>query len=61
MRKILGRGGGVLPIMAYTGRLHRKGGYLYQAQVYESVGIFLIEVYEKVGKSVIFNWVYERA
>ena len=47
--------------MAYTGRLHRKGGYLYQAQVYESVGIFLIEVYEKVGKSVIFNWVYERA
>ena len=54
-------GGEVLPIMAYRGRLRPKGGYLYQAQVYEKVGIFLVEVYERVGKSVIFNWVYERA
>ena len=38
-----------------------RGGYLYQAQVYERVGIFLVEVYERVGKSVIFNWVCERA
>ena len=42
-------GGGVLPIMAYTGWL----------QVYERVGILLVEVYERVGKSVI--WVCERA
>ena len=47
-------GGGVLPLMAFTGRLRQKG-YLIQA----SVGILLIEVYERVGKSVI--WVCERA
>ena len=47
--------------MSYRGRLHPKGGYLHQAQVYEREGIFLVEVYERVGKSVIFNWVYERA
>ena len=34
--------GGVLPIMAYTGRFRPKG-----------VGISRAEVYERVGKSVI--------
>ena len=49
--------------MSYRGRLRPKGGggCLYQAQVYERVGIFLVEVYERVGESVIFNWVCERA
>ena len=44
-----GRGGGgrELLIMAYTGRHRPKG-----------VGILLVEVYERVGKSVI--WVRER-
>ena len=44
-----GGGGGEreLPIMAYTGR-HRP----------KVVGILLVEVYERVGKSVI--WVCER-
>ena len=41
-------GGGVPPITAYTGRLRPKG-----------VGILLVEVYERVGKSVI--WVCKRA
>ena len=36
------RGGGVLPIMAFTGRLRMKG-----------VGISRVEVYERVVKSVI--------
>ena len=43
-------GGGVLPIMVSA-----QKGYLFQA----SVGILLIEVYERVGKSII--WVCERA
>ena len=48
--------------MSFRGRLRPKGGGdLYQAQVYERVGIFLLEVYERVEKSVIFNWVCERA
>ena len=46
-------GGGVLPIMAYTGRLRPKGVPLFRLQVYERVAILLIEVYERVGKSVI--------
>ena len=41
-------GGGVLPITAYTGRLHPKG-----PQVYEWVGISLAVAYEKAGKFVI--------
>ena len=32
-----GGGGGTLPIMAYIGRLSRKG-YLFMLQVYERVG-----------------------
>ena len=42
------RGGGVLPITAYPGRLHPKG-----PQVYEWVGISLAVAYEKAGKFVI--------
>ena len=41
-------GEGVLVMMAYVGRLRPKG-----------VGILLIEVYKRGGKSVI--WVFERA
>ena len=41
-------GGGLLPITAYTGRLHPKG-----SQVYERVGISLAVVYKKAGKFVI--------
>ena len=54
----LAGGGVVLPIMAYTGRLRRKGVPLFRLQVYERIAILLIEVYERVGKSVI--WVCER-
>ena len=50
--------GGVLPIMALYGRLCRNG-YLFRLQVYERVGISLVEVYKTLGKSVI--WVCERA
>ena len=44
-------GGEVLPIMAYKRRL--------RLQVYERVGILIVEVYKRVGKSVI--WACERA
>ena len=50
------RGGGILPIMAYTRSSVRKGIF-FRLQVYERVGILLVEVYERVGKSVI--WVCE--
>ena len=44
-------GGWVLPMMAYMGRL--GGGTFFRLQVYERVGILLVEV------SV--SWVCERA
>ena len=47
-------------MMAYTVRLDPKGvpfsGFRY---IYERIGILLVEVYERVGKSVI--WVSEMA
>ena len=44
--------GGVLPIMVYTGRLRPKG--VPFAGFYERVGLLTsIEVYKRVGKSVI--------
>ena len=46
-------GGGVLPMMAYSGRLRPKRGIFFGLQVYKRVGISLVEVYKKVGKSVI--------
>ena len=43
---------GVLPIMTYMGRLHPEG-VPFQVFRYERVGNLLVEVYERVGKSVI--------
>ena len=43
-----GGGGGLLPIMACTERLPRKG-YFFRLQVYERGGISLFEVYQKKG------------
>ena len=51
--------GGLPPIMVYTERLCPKGVPLFRLQVNERVAILFIEVYERVGKSVI--WVCERA
>ena len=48
-----GGGGGVLPMMAYSGRLRPKRGIFFSLQVYERVGISLVEVYKRLGKSVI--------
>ena len=50
---------GVLPMMAYTGRLHPKGVSFFMIQVYERVGISLVELYRRVESTVI--WVCERA
>ena len=49
-------GGGLLLMMAHTGRFRPKG--LSRLQVYERVWISLVEAYKRVGKSVI--WVCER-
>ena len=46
-------------MMAYTGRLRPEGGIFFTLKVYERVEISLVEVYKRVGKSVI--WVCERA
>ena len=46
-------GEGVLPIMAYAGRLLPKGVTFFTLQVYERVGNSRVEVYESEGKSVI--------
>ena len=51
---------GLLPILAHTERLRPKGlPFLGCRYTDERVGILLVEVYERVGKSVI--WVCERA
>ena len=44
---------GVLPKMTYMERLHPKGVPFPEFQVYEGVGISLVEVYKRVGKTVI--------
>ena len=54
-----GRGGGGLPMMAYSGRLRPKRDIFFSLQVYEKEGILLVEVYKRLGKSVI--WVCKRA
>ena len=55
-----GWGWGSLPTMAYMGsEAMPKRGTFFRLQVYERVGILLIEVYERGVKSVI--WVFERA
>ena len=48
---LLTRGRGVLPMMAYTGRPRPKGVPFFRLQVYERVGISLLDVYKRVGKS----------
>ena len=47
-----GGGVGILPIMAYTSRLHPKRVPFLRFQQCEMVGILSFEVYERVGKSV---------
>ena len=54
-----GRGGGVLPMMAYSGRLRPKGVSFSVFRCMKGVGISLVEVYKRLGKSVI--WVCKRA
>ena len=55
-----GGGVGLLPILAHTVRLRPKGlPFLGCRYTDERLGILLVEVYERVGKSVI--WVCERA
>ena len=48
-----------LPIVAYKGRLEPKGVHFFRFQVYERVGISLVEVYERIGNLVRF--VYKRS
>ena len=54
-----GGGLGVLPMMACTGRLLPGRGTFFRLQVCERVGISLVEVYKREGRSVI--WVCKRA
>ena len=56
-----GEGGRYSLRMAYTlyGEAPPERGIFLRLQVYQRVGISLIEVHKKVGKSVI--WVCERA
>ena len=51
--RCMGVGGGVLPIMAYTWRLRLKGVPFSAFPVYKRVWISQVEVYKRVGKSVI--------
>ena len=50
---------GVLPIMAFIGEVPPERGTFFDLKVYERVGILLVEVYERGGKSVI--WLCERS
>ena len=52
-------GWGVLAIMAYAGRLRPKGIPFSGLRYMKGRGILLAEVYQRMGKSVI--WVFERA
>ena len=54
----LGRWEGVFPYNGRYGEAPPERGTFFRFQVYESEGISLVEVYERVGKSVI--WVCER-
>ena len=44
---------GVLPKMAFRERLHPKGMPFSGLSQYQRVGISLVELYERVGKTVI--------
>ena len=46
-------GGGVLPILAYTGRLRPKGVPNSGFRYIKRVGISQVKVYKRVGKSVV--------
>ena len=48
---------GVPPIMAFKGKFHPncERGTFSRLQVYERVRISIVEVYERVGKSVSFR------
>ena len=48
-----GAGGGVSPIIAYRGGRPPKRGILFRLQVYNRVGISQVDVYKRIGKSVI--------
>ena len=52
-------GGGVTPYNGLYGEAPPKRGTFSRLQVYERKDILLVEVYERVGNSVI--WVCERA
>ena len=52
------RGGGT-PYNGLYGEAPPERGTFFRPQVFERVGILLVEVYERVGKSVI--WVCGRA
>ena len=47
------------PIPLYYGEAPPERGIFFRRQVYKRVGILLVEVYKRLGKSVI--WVCERA
>ena len=53
------RGGGVLPMMAYTWRFRPKGVPFFTLEVNGMVRILHVEVYRRLWKSVM--WVCERA
>ena len=53
------RGGGGTPYNGLYGEAPPEMGTFVRPQVYERVAILLVEVYERVGKSVI--WVCDRA
>ena len=42
-------GGVVFPLKSYTGKLRLKGVPFFRLQVYERLGILLVEVFERVG------------
>ena len=46
------QGGGVTPVYGLNGEDPPKCGTFFRLQVYEKVGISLVEVYERVGRSV---------
>ena len=52
-------GGGATPFKLLYGEAPPKRGTFIGLQVYERVGILLVEVFKRVGKSVI--WVYGMA
>ena len=45
-------GGGVLPIMANTGRLHPKEAPYFKLHLYDRVGISRVELYLRVGRDL---------